>query len=81
MVAPPSSLPTHDDRKTRLERLGRVAGVGFLFVLFGVGGLILACLVIPLAARRDGEARPLVAQRWIQRTLALYLAVGSWIRI
>ncbi len=81
MVSPPSSLPTHDDRKTRLERLGRVAGVGFLFALFGVGGLILAGVVIPLAARRGADARALVAQRWIQRTLALYLAVGTRIRI
>jgi len=81
MAAPLRSRPRRDDRASRLERLARIAGTGFLFVAFGVGGLLLAGVVIPLAAWRRGDQRPLVAQRWIQRTLASYLALGTHIRI
>jgi len=77
MVAslPPSSL--REKLLTRLERLGRIAGTGFLFALFGVAGVLLGGLLIPLATWRNSETRPLLAQRWIQRTLASYLALGT----
>jgi 1-acyl-sn-glycerol-3-phosphate acyltransferase len=65
------------------ERIARIAGSGFLFSLFGIGAIVLAAVLLPAArlrARAD-EPADLVAQRWISRAFASFIAVGRWIRI
>ena len=66
-----------------LERAVRSAGSGFLFSVFGVGAVLLAAALLPVArlwARSDRPA-DLIAQRWISRAFALFIALGRWIRI
>jgi 1-acyl-sn-glycerol-3-phosphate acyltransferase len=70
-------------RLARLEKLARTAGTGFLFALFGVGGVLLATLVIPLLCwvRGGGADRELRAQRVIHHSFRWFTALGSWLRL
>lgn len=65
------------------ERAARIAGSGFLFSVFGMGAVILAALLLPAAHLRARADDPVdfVAQRWISRAFALFIALGRWIRI
>lgn len=65
------------------ERIARSAGSGFLFSLFGIGAVILAAALLPAARLRGfaGEPSDLVAQRWISRAFAFFIALGRGIRI
>jgi len=65
------------------ERAARIAGSGFLFSVFGVGAVILAAVLLPAAHLRARADDPVdfVAQRWISRAFALFIALGRWIRI
>ena len=64
---PPSWLPS---RLESLERALRRSGTGFMFAVFGIGAVLLACVAFPIiASRRRGEARDLVAQNMVHRLL------------
>jgi 1-acyl-sn-glycerol-3-phosphate acyltransferase len=62
-----------------IRRLLRKLGTGFLFAVFGIGGLILALVVIPANRwlRGGGGAPDLVAQRTIHRAFRLYVRLGT----
>lgn len=65
-------------RGERLARAPRVLAVGFMFAYFGLGGLFVIGVILPLRLLFGprGEPRDLVAQRLMQRALALYVRVG-----
>jgi 1-acyl-sn-glycerol-3-phosphate acyltransferase len=62
-----------------LERVVRVLGVGMLFAIFGIGGLLLATLVIPPLGwlRGPGNDRELMAQRVIHHSFRFFTWFGS----
>ena len=66
-----------------IRRFLRKLGTGFLFAVFGVGGLVLALVVIPantwLPTRLAGRKREpdLVAQRIIHRSFRAYVRLGT----
>lgn len=57
----------------------RVLAVGFSFVLFGVGGLVLALVVFPLLnlGVRNQERRQSLAQRIVQRVWRLFIRIAA----
>jgi 1-acyl-sn-glycerol-3-phosphate acyltransferase len=63
------------------ERAARVLGTGLLFAVFGIGGVLLAGVLLPLVASRRSsqEERELLAQRLVQRAFAFYLRLGTWL--
>ncbi|MDR2207498.1 MAG: 1-acyl-sn-glycerol-3-phosphate acyltransferase [Azoarcus sp.] len=58
-----SPARTDDKRRFSPERCWRIVATGFCFVMFGLGGLIILCLLFPLL-------RLLVWRRELRRTLA-----------
>ena len=66
-----------------VQRVIRTLGQGMLFAVFGVGGLILATLVIPLLAwlRGPGEDRELFAQRMVHHSFRLFTWFGSTLHL
>ncbi|MCP4004212.1 MAG: 1-acyl-sn-glycerol-3-phosphate acyltransferase [bacterium] len=79
----PLPAPSRSGIGRRLERLWRVCGTAFMFAAFGVGAVILALVVVPLSGRltRGEVRRDLLAQRWIQRSFALFVRLGVLIRV
>jgi len=67
--------------RTRVGSLLRTLATGFLFAVFGVGGVILAYVVIPAATlgRARGAARELRAQRIIHRAFRAFTRLGELI--
>jgi 1-acyl-sn-glycerol-3-phosphate acyltransferase len=59
----------------RLYLLGRIGLAGLAFLGFGAGGVILACLVLPLSRllhrQRPRMQRAEASQRWVQRSFSL----------
>src|SRR5688572_28464857 len=64
-----------------IEKLVRTAGTALLFAVFGVGGLVVVLLLLPLQRIVRRDARDLAAQRLLHRSLALYLRLGEALRI
>jgi len=80
-----------------IGRLPRIAGNGFLFALFGVGSVVLAGVVLPLAvhalglihrvtgaestAEEQRAAAHLLAQRMIHRLFQAYVWIGTVMHI
>jgi 1-acyl-sn-glycerol-3-phosphate acyltransferase len=61
-----------------VEHALRRLGTGLLFAVFGIGSLIVACIVLPiLAIREGGAARELAAQRLLHRSTALFVWLGT----
>ncbi len=62
-----------------IRRFLRKLGTGFLFAVFGLGGLVLALVVIPAYAWLRGQRRDadLLAQRIIHRAFRLYVRLGT----
>jgi len=83
MASDSTSLQALAGAEQGLLRVGRVAGSGLLFATFGAGAVILAAVLIPIAVwlRRGAEPSDLIAQRWIQRSFALYVRFGRAIRM
>lgn len=75
--------PSRRGIRRALERGARIAGSGFLFSLFGIGAVLLAAALLPAARLHARPERPadLIAQSWISRAFAFFLAVGRAIRI
>ena len=75
--------PSRRGIRRALERGARIAGSGFLFSLFGIGAVLLAAALLPAARLHARPDRPadLIAQSWISRAFAFFLAVGRAIRI
>jgi 1-acyl-sn-glycerol-3-phosphate acyltransferase len=59
----------------RISRAWRQLRTGSAFALFGIGGTLLALVVLPLAARgeRRGGGLDLRAQRWIHRAYGVFV--------
>lgn len=78
-----AALPARGGWKRALERAARIAGSGFLFSIFGIGAVLLAAALLPAARLHARADRPadLIAQRWISRAFALFIAIGRSIRI
>jgi 1-acyl-sn-glycerol-3-phosphate acyltransferase len=58
----------------------RWVSVAFMFLLFGVGAVLLSWILIPLlmlARSRSAEPAGLLAQRWVQRAFAAFLWIGE----
>lgn len=83
MASDSTSLQAFAGAEQGLLRVGRVVGSGLLFATFGVGAVILAAVLIPIAVwlRRGAEPSDLIAQRWIQRSFALYVRFGRAIQM
>jgi 1-acyl-sn-glycerol-3-phosphate acyltransferase len=66
-----------------VERVIRSLGTGLLFAIFGIGGLLLATLVIPVMAwlRGDSRDRELRAQRIVHHSFRLFTWFGSLLRL
>ena len=66
-----------------VERVVRTLGNGMLFAVFGIGGLFLATVVIPLVAwlRGPGSDRELMAQRVIHHSFRFFTWFGSSLRL
>ena len=77
MALKPANLSGQRNRFSWFRRILRIAGTGALFAIFGVGGILLATVIIPLSSRSGAPDETLVAQRWIQRALERYLALGT----
>lgn len=77
------AVPTRAPIARAAERIARSAGSGFLFSVFGIGAVVLAAALLPAARLRafSGEPADLVAQRWISRAFAFFIALGRAIRI
>ena len=75
--------PSRPGIRRALERGARIAGSGFLFAIFGIGAVLLAAVLLPAARLHARPDRPadLIAQRWISRAFAFFIAVGRAIRI
>jgi 1-acyl-sn-glycerol-3-phosphate acyltransferase len=75
----PGRAPFESSEGARLEGWLRSLGTGFLFAVFGIGGMLLAYAVIPVATlgRRSRILRELRAQRIIHRALRLYVRLGE----
>jgi 1-acyl-sn-glycerol-3-phosphate acyltransferase len=78
-----SELPREPEALTRrdggyLERALRLLGSGFLFATFGIGGLLLAYIVIPLCAhlRRSPEGTDIAVQHIIHRSFDCFIRLG-----
>ena len=67
----------------RIEGWLRALGTGFLFAIFGVGGVMLAYAVIPAAnlGRQGRVARELRAQRIIHRAFRAFIWLGEALRL
>lgn len=65
------------------EKLLRTAGTGLLFAAFGIGGLLLIWVLLPvrLLLRRRAEPKDFVTQRLVHRGLAVFLRFGEWLRL
>lgn len=73
-----SPRPTGAGLVPRLEHLARKLGTGFLFATFGIGGLVVATVIVPARwLRRRREDRDLAAQRLIHRSLDWYVRLGT----
>jgi 1-acyl-sn-glycerol-3-phosphate acyltransferase len=68
---------------SRIERIVRTLGNGMLFAVFGIGGFLLATLVIPLVAwlRGPGSDRELFAQRVIHHSFRFFTWFGSTLHL
>ena len=65
-----------------VEHALRRLGTGFLFATFGIGSLIVACIVLPILALRErGAARELAAQRLLHRSTAAFVRLGTALRL
>jgi hypothetical protein len=83
MATIPPSLWRQRGFASRLERLARILGTGFLFSLFALGAGVLAIIVLPLVSRvqRGDEPPDLAAQRLIHRSFKFFVRLGTIIRI
>lgn len=64
------------------EHALRRLGTGFLFAVFGVGAVAIACVAVPLlGARKRGVARELAAQRMLHRGARVFVALGTVLRL
>jgi 1-acyl-sn-glycerol-3-phosphate acyltransferase len=77
----PEALPGGDG--SYLKQSLRLLATGFLFGIFGIGGLFLACVIIPLHARlrEQPEGADIAAQRIIHRSFNCFIRLGVILRI
>lgn len=68
-----------DSGRRALAKVIRTAGNALGFVVFGVGALVLASLVLPLLGLIRRGPRDLLAQRLIHSAHAHYLRFGAWL--
>ena len=76
MAPPPQMLSTRV--RLAIRRSVRVLVPGFLFAVFGIGAVVLAGLVVPVAycLRFGREPMDVVAQRWIHRSCYAFAQLG-----
>lgn len=69
--------------KGRLVALARMLGSGFLYSAFGVGAVVLAGVVIPIAVRlkRGDEPNDIRAQRWTRCSFSFFMRLSSLLRM
>jgi 1-acyl-sn-glycerol-3-phosphate acyltransferase len=81
----PEALRPAEQPSSRLESLERAlrrSGTGFMFAVFGIGAVLLACVAFPITAwRRRGEARDLVAQSMVHRFFGAFERLGCALRL
>jgi 1-acyl-sn-glycerol-3-phosphate acyltransferase len=77
----PDALPGGDGGY--LKQSLRLLATGFLFGIFGVGGLFLACVIIPLNSRlrECPEGADIAAQRIIHRSFDWFIRLGGILHI
>ncbi len=68
-----------DSGRRALAKVIRTAGNSLGFVVFGVGALVLAGLVLPILGLMRRGPRDLLAQRLIHSAHSRYLRLGGWL--
>lgn len=65
----------------KLNHLYRIAATGLCFFCFGIGGLVLSLLVLPLQRIliRDRQQRRIIARRTVHHAFAFFLGLIRWV--